>query len=325
MRKRVVSLVALILAGVCILVVFEPQDPQVVLAQAPTGTIAYVVPNDTTGDEIWLIEPNGSNNRQIYSIGVPDTYKVHAISSLVWRPDAGELVFASDHEEACSWYGSDLYAIRSDGGNYRRVTNGPACAGLASYPKGGVTVAAPYGYQVYVMGASEPQSTYGGAITINNVADLGNTVQPVVAIYGVDRWMGPAVDVQAGQTVDAGPLTLSGLGTDEIDTFKPVWRRDGSRIGYAFGCAQFYSIADQPAAGSWGQVLLNTTGVTPCIMAWGSTASTANQIVYFTDTGDPGFILRRRIARALGPISSKLPTTITSSVSSICRTLQALS
>lgn len=296
MRKRIVTFVALVLAGVCLLMVFEPQHPQAVFAQAATGTIAYVVPNDTSGDQVWLIEPNGSNNRKIYSIDKSDTYHVQAISSLVWRPDAGELVFASDHEEACSWYGSDLYAIQPDGSGYRRVTNGPACAALASYPKGSVTMNAGYGgglYQVYVMGASEPQSTSGGPITIDNVADLGNTVQPIVAIDGNYRWLGPAIDVKAGQPVDAGNLTLYTDGGDQIGAFRPAWRRDGSRIGYAFGCANLYGIADQPPAGSSGQALLNATGVTPCIMAWGSTATTASQIVFFTPTPmeKPGFYL----------------------------------
>ena len=59
---------------------------------------------------------------------------------LDWRPDAAELAFASDHEFACSLFDSDLYAIYPDGSGLRRLTNGPLCAGLGSYPQGAVSV-----------------------------------------------------------------------------------------------------------------------------------------------------------------------------------------
>lgn len=45
--------------------------------------------------------------------------------------------------------------------SYRRVTNSPACAGLAGYLKGSVMFTAAYGYQVYVMGASASRATCG--------------------------------------------------------------------------------------------------------------------------------------------------------------------
>ena len=59
---------------------------------------------------------------------------------LAWRPDGRELAFSSEHEEACSLYESDVYAIGYDGAGYRRVTNSPACAALAGLPKGSVKV-----------------------------------------------------------------------------------------------------------------------------------------------------------------------------------------
>jgi Tol biopolymer transport system component len=47
-------------------------------------------------------------------------------------------------------------------------------------------------------------------------------------------------------------------------------------------------IADQPAPGSYGEKLFQATGVAPCLMAWGSTAGTANDFVYFSRTGEAG-------------------------------------
>ncbi len=296
MCKRIVTLGLVVLTGFLIFGVYEPQCVSVVSASSATvaGTIAYVVPNNTTGDQVWLVDANGSNPRRIYSTGVADPYSIQSINGLAWRPDGGELVFASNHEEICSWYGSDLYAITATGSGYRRVTNAPACAGLANYPKGTVTVSAPGAnalYQLYVMGAPSAQTVSGGAVTFYDVADLGSIVQPVVAIDGSDRWMGDPVDVKAGQAVNAGAINIYVYGSDEIGAFEPTWRRDGSRIGYAFGCARLYGIADQPPAGNIGQPLFNASGVAPCVMAWGSTASTANQIVYFTPAGDPGIYL----------------------------------
>ncbi len=295
MFKRMITVGISILIGFFVLAVYEPQEHSVASASTPVGTIAYVRANDTTGDQIWLIKPDGSNDHWIYSTGVADPYAVYGISSLAWRPDGGELVFASDHELACSWYASDLYAILANGSSYRRVTNAPACAALASYLKGTVRMTLPgvgSFYQVYVQGAPSIKgvSSGGGEVIFENVADLGNIGQPVVVINGMYRYMtNGLVNVQAGGTVNVGVISLTTGGTDTLGAYAPVWRRDGSRIGYAFGCAELYGIADQPPAGNTGQPLFNSSAVTPCRMAWGPTASTANQIVYFTPTGNPGF------------------------------------
>ncbi len=294
MYKRIITLGIFVLIGFFIIAVYEPQQNSVAAAKTATGTIAYVVPNDTTGDQVWLIEPNGSNPRRIYSTGKTDPYSLYSINGLAWRPDAGELVFASDHENNCSWYTSDLYAIFADGSGYRRITNAPACAALANYPKGTVVASAPGAnafYQLYVQGASSAQtvsSANGGVVTFDDVADFGNVVQPVVAIDGLYRFMGPAVDVKAGQTVDAGAVSIYTEKNDLLGAYEPVWRSDGARIGYSFGCARLYGIADQPSPGKIGEPLINANGVTPCVMAWGSTASRFNQIVYFTPNDNPG-------------------------------------
>ncbi len=302
MHKRTVVLLSLVLSGFLALVTLQPQHAPRVSAQVAVGTIAYVIPNDTTGDQIWLIEPDGKNNRHIYSTGWADPNHVQGISGLAWRPDAGELVFASDHEAACSWYNSDLYSILPDGSGYRRVTNAPACAGLGSYPKGTVNVTisnlTPDSvFFIYIQGAPGIQAANispgaSAELQFTNVADLGNLQQPVVAINGARRWFGgAAADVKAGQTVDAGLLVISGDGSVDLGAYRPAWRSDGSRVGYAQGCSQIYRIADNPPVGSVGQPLQNDTDVFPCDLAWGPTAGTASQILYFTQLGNPGIYL----------------------------------
>jgi hypothetical protein len=290
--KRIVTQFILIGCAVILSLGVAQLHSQSVSAQAATGTItgtiAYVVSNDTTGDQIWLIEPDGSHKREIYSIGVPDPDQVHMIAGLVWRPDAGELAFTSDHEDDCSWYNYDVYAILPDGSGYRRVTNGPACAGLAGYPQGSVTLntSSVYGYQVYLQGAPGLKYASGSTLTFDHVADFGNTLQPIAIVNGLDRWMGGAVNVQAGQIVNGGAAAYT-TGTDQLGAFNPVWRRDGSRVGYAFGCAELRGVADHAPAGDYGQPLFDATGVNTCVMDWGRTAGTANNILYFNNVGDP--------------------------------------
>ena len=58
---------------------------------------------------------------------------------LAWPPDGRELAFSSQHEAACSWFDSDVYAIGYTGAGYRRVTNSPACAVLAGLPIAALT------------------------------------------------------------------------------------------------------------------------------------------------------------------------------------------
>ena len=273
----------------------EKQHPQNVSAQTATGTvtgtIAYVVGDDTTGDQIWFIEPDGSNNRKIYSTGVPDPYEVDFMTSLAWRPDAGELIFTSNHEEYCSWYNYDVYAILPDGSGYRRVTNGPACAGLAAYPQGSVTLdtsAVPNGYQVYVQGAPTLKTVLGSTLNFRPCCRLGKrgaAHRHRPRALPLDGWL--AVDVKAGQNVTGEAYPYSGY-SDQLGAYNPVWRRDGSRVGYAFGCADLRGVADHAPAGDSGQPLFDATGVTPCVMDWGPTAGTANQILYFTATGNAG-------------------------------------
>jgi hypothetical protein len=102
---------------------------------ADLGIIAYV--RRSTHD-IHVISPDGSGDRVLWT--APHPLALWAAQDLAWRPDGGELAFSSEHEETCSWYQSDVYAIRYNGTGYRRVTNSPACAALASLPKGSVAV-----------------------------------------------------------------------------------------------------------------------------------------------------------------------------------------
>jgi hypothetical protein len=181
---RVASLV-LVVTLLTIAFVLAPSGPASVAASAGPGVIAYV--RGSTYD-IHVISPDGSGDHVLWT--APQPLAAWPAFDLAWRPDGRELAFSSQHEEGCSWYQSDVYAIRYNGAGYRRVTNAPACAVLASLPKGWVTVditkLTDDFVQAYVQGAPGVQTVLSsGTMIFDNVADLGPGIaQPAVGIDG---------------------------------------------------------------------------------------------------------------------------------------------
>lgn len=280
---RAISIVLISLLSIAI--VLPMSNPVSVASSASDpGTIAYV---RSASNEIRLIQPDRTNDRSLWTS--PETNKVLGVFGLVWRPDGGMLAFNSDHEDACSVYDTDIYAILNNGTGLRRVTNSPACAELANYPQGTVTVhVANYFFEpvsIYVQGATELGGAPGGAwdVTFDHVADLGEGVlQPVVGIYGYNRYLGLSVDVKAGQTVYAditiGPSTEAlTFGTQGLS-----WRSDGSQIDYATrNCGDLYQISSNPPLGSLGQKLPTAANTFPCLVAPGP-ASKPDQFLYYS-------------------------------------------
>jgi TolB protein len=254
-------------------------------APEDAGIIAYV--RRSTHD-IHLISPDGSGDRALWT--APRPLSVHPAYDLAWRPDGRELTFSSDHEETCSWYQSDVYAMGYTGAGYRRVTNSPACAALATLPKGSVTLHVTNWtsslVQVYVQGAPGVKSVFDdGTVTLNNVADFGPGVrQPAVGIYGGYRIMAslPAADVQPNATVPGGNLIISKYsGIDAFGAGKISWKADGSALAY--GMRTYSRISQIPATppyGSIGEPLPVVEYAAPNLVAWGPTAATKDQYIY---------------------------------------------
>ena len=255
-----------------------------------TGTIAY-----TSLNELRLIESDGSGDHLVWvAPPVPQQSALHyALTGTAWRPDGGEIAFSSDHEAAISIFANDIYAVRPDGLGLRRITNAPALASFATMSKGTVRVrvqnvdAPPGPYFIYVQGAPEPQvaTISAGAsrvFTFTDVADFGSATQLPVAINGAFRYIGDAaVDVRAGQTVDAGSVTITAFGGIEgYDATDPFWRADGAKVGF-LGPLCF--IEQAPSAGAFGYtttaLLDRNTFKNLCIAEWGPTAATANQLL----------------------------------------------
>ena len=117
---------------------FEPVPAAKAAASSGSeaGVIAYVAPNRAKGDEIHLIQPDGSGDQLLFRTNNPLPEILSDIFSLAWKPDASELAFSSAHEYTCSLYEADIYTIRPDGSNYRRVSAPPACGARAGLPTG---------------------------------------------------------------------------------------------------------------------------------------------------------------------------------------------
>ena len=216
-------------------------------------------------NQIRLIEPDGSNDRAIWSTPAGDAAAPFTITSLDWRPDAGELAFASDHERLHSYWGRDLYALRPNGSGLRKLTNGPSQAELAAFPKGSVTLTVSNlrgggPYFVYVAGAAEPQTVGGGAgssqtLTFNNVADWGpGRVQGVVAFFGPNRWFSSAfADVQAGKTVNAGTLLISGTGSTTFGAYLPSGAATAPESAFSKAAARSNRLPPSRRQASWAR------------------------------------------------------------------------
>jgi Tol biopolymer transport system component len=279
------------------------------VAQTAPGTIAYV--RSDTSDEIRLIEPDGSNDRRLWAHGLADPHAAYGIYNMAWRPDGRELAFASTHENWCSINYSDVFAVAASGGGYRRITQAPACAALASYPRGTVRVpvknVSMYGSSftgfVYFQGAPSvlPVSLPAGAstvLTFNDVADFGPDFLQIAAfIDGANREysVGTAVDVQASVVVTAGSMPVTPPQNMGQEPRSPTWSRDGATLGYAYGYASLYGISANPDPVDFGARLINpTTG--PNIveyMAYGPVTSRAQQILYqgYDAAGSDGIYL----------------------------------
>jgi hypothetical protein len=279
--------VSLVLVVTLLTIAFVPglSRPAPVAASADPGIIAYV--RRSTHD-IHLISPDGTGDRVLWS--APHPLALYPAYDLAWRPDGRELAFSSEHEEACSWYESDVYAIGYNGAGYRRVTNSPACAALAGLPKGSVTVNVTNWtsdlVQVYVAGAPGIQTVlYDGTVTFHNVADFGPGVaQPAVGIWGGYRIMPspPLADVQPGATVPGGTLIISEYsGIEWFGAGDVSWKADGSALAYGMRTASSISqIPAIPPYGSIGEQLPVVEYAGPYLVAWGPTLATKNQYLY---------------------------------------------
>jgi hypothetical protein len=276
-----------------ILVSLGPHMASSASANVTLGTIAYVR-TTADGDEIRLIEPDGSGDRLLGQTVIPEPDGLFDIQQLAWRPDAGELAFTSRHEENCSIFKSDIYAIRPDGYDYRRVTRPPACGSRAGFPTGTVTVPVYNAtfdtevFTIYFEGAPGPVDIflYPGddtSVTFLNVADYGDDQeQYAVAMYGDARSLSPDahVDVLPGASQETGELKIT-TGFEHYGYQWPSYGTDGLIIGSIFNKGEVYQIDSQNRKpGELGDPLQFSMPMSSDFLTWGPTPGRASQFLY---------------------------------------------
>ena len=270
------------------------------------GTIAYVRGHK----EIRVISPSGTGDRRLWTHA--DAKDTFGINQLAWRPDGKELAFSSGHDSLFSRYHADIYAIKPDGRGFRKLTNTPERSAFKRYKQGVVTVVvrneqpsfsrgmANVGiFTIYIAGAKKPQIALipprgSKTLVFPAVADFGDAAQPIVAIYGSQRWVSPGTDVKGGARIKAPDLIITGDGVDLFGAFRPVWRRDASRISYRSGLGIISSIAANPPVGRFSSKPF-FSGENPSgsfAWDWGPTPELANQAVYITNAAAETGIFR---------------------------------
>jgi hypothetical protein len=187
----------------------------------------------------------------------------------------------------------------SNGAGYRRITQAPSCAALASFPKGTVQVPVrndtfdTFDGFLYFQGAPHIQPVSlapfaSGVVTFDDVADFGSGgawVQFGVIIHGALREISAAtaVDVIAGGTVTTGVVNVS-VPSVTWEVRSPTWHLDGGRIGHLLNFDGLWELPSSPQPVEFGTPLLGDDRVRPGgyvpLMAWGPTASTASMLLY---------------------------------------------
>jgi len=274
----------------------------------PPGIIAYVRGNT----EIRLINPDGSNDRQLWTH--KDAKKELGLYELSWRPDGKELAFSSAHAATYSIYHADLYIIKPDGTGFRKLTNSPDRNEFSKYPQGTVSVtfrnyqvsyqqsqASSGVFIVYIAGSAEPQMITlppGASKTVifKTVADFGNKAQAIVAMWGKYRWFMPGTDVQAGRTIKAPDFLISGNGIDLFGAFHPVWRSDGTELSYRTGLCTINRIPVNPPIGEYyyNPMFSGKPPFGSCNWDWGPNTALVNQILYTENEGEASNIYQMK-------------------------------
>jgi hypothetical protein len=306
MKKKFYTLITTAMAAPFIVLAIMAGE---LFAQAPAnlpGTIAYfrvvgATQSEPGTSELHLINPDGSNDRMIYSTprGLTAIYPVPG-----WRPDGGEIAFVSAHENECSWFDSDIFAVKPDGSGLRRITNAPMGDDLAQLPKGSVTVTVENMitdasiFFVYVEGATNLKQVliYPGKsanVTVENVAELGRQ-QYVFVKGGKGTWIFPQAyaDVIPGQTVAASNAVqiTSGYGPYNYKINNFTWKSDGTEIAYLVEAGLKEFLPAYPAIGQRGQSLF--TGKTWLVDGSLTWLPASDEFLYYSILAYPEGIYR---------------------------------
>ncbi len=185
--------------------------------------IIFIAPS-RGGSQIRAVPPDGRGGREIFAI--PDYATQGAV---IWEvsasPDGERVAFSSDHDWDRSYNHMNVYVIDADGSNLRRPSDAPSVPQLAQYETGMVQVEARRlvgggELSAWVQGAREParallREGQSARFTVE-AADFGPDIPQYARVlnhnpgYSNACSYAPAVrvDVEPGQTVDAGSMPM---------------------------------------------------------------------------------------------------------------------
>jgi Tol biopolymer transport system component len=108
------------------------------------GAIAFTVNNDGFG-EIWLMDSDGGNRIRLTSPGPPGT-DASGSTSPAWSPDGDHIAFARSGEGVVEDQRLlEIYVMRADGSESRRLTNDRALDGAPAWAPDGQRIAFAHG------------------------------------------------------------------------------------------------------------------------------------------------------------------------------------
>ena len=187
-------------------------------AESGSGEIAFTV-NDSGWNEIWLMAPDGSGRRRLTEPEPPENDAAGS-GSPAWSPDGTQIAFAAQigtREEDQRL--TEIYVMRADGTNRRRLTTNEALEGSPTW--------SPDGERIAFARITEPgtASAHSGIVVID--ADGGNEVQITQVVV-------PSFDLGPAWSPDGSEIAFTraapSAGTDNPRAGMYVVAPDGSGL-----------------------------------------------------------------------------------------------
>ncbi len=186
------------------------------------STVAFVAP-DGVGQALLLLDPSAAGPARVLAAGFDE------IAAPVWSPDGGELAFAARQDG--NW---DLFLLRGDGSDLRRLTTHPAFDGWPAWsPDGGSLAFASHRdgiLAVYRLGLALGE----GSVARLSGGD-GPAIEPSWSPDGrwvaYAAWSDGAYRLEATRADNGERRVLAETG-DGPDLRAPAWSPDGGRLAW---------------------------------------------------------------------------------------------
>jgi hypothetical protein len=113
--------------------------------------------------------------------------------------------------------------------------------------------------------------------------------------------------VEAGKTIKAPDLIITGDGIEYFGAFRPSWKQDGSQICYRDGVCLIKTISAHPTEGEvqYNAMFKDKNPMGTCNFDYGPTPALNNQIIYTENSGEGSGIFLMKEGSAHDP-STKL-------------------